>query len=150
MESVAKLMRANDVEYWSLTDHDTISGWESAEKYAKSVGINFLHQGVRGLAREPWIVSGLDTYHPCLSSASAEGGMGICILIIRIVPYVSCTFVRKQSHTLGSDSGLVPHLAQVAINIKHNEHFVLSPIPPPVVVTTQSLSELGVTWIWLK
>ena len=42
VESVAKLMRANGVEHWSLTDHDTISGWESAEKYAKSVGINFI------------------------------------------------------------------------------------------------------------
>ena len=39
---VAKLMKENAVKYWSLTDHDTISGWPLAEESAKQLGISFI------------------------------------------------------------------------------------------------------------
>ena len=35
VEQVAKMMSTSNVRFWSLTDHDTISGWESAFQAAK-------------------------------------------------------------------------------------------------------------------
>ena len=35
-------MRDNEVKYWSLTDHDTISGWKMAQQSAEQMGINFI------------------------------------------------------------------------------------------------------------
>lgn len=42
VDYVAKLMRDNEVKYWSLTDHDTISGWNIAQQSAKRLGIDFI------------------------------------------------------------------------------------------------------------
>ena len=42
VEFVAQLMKNNDVKFWSLTDHDTIAGWPSAELHAKKLGIKFI------------------------------------------------------------------------------------------------------------
>ena len=42
VDYVAKLMKDNEVKYWSLTDHDTISGWKMAQQSAKQIGINFI------------------------------------------------------------------------------------------------------------
>ena len=42
VDYVAKLMKDNAVKYWSLTDHDTISGWPLAAESAKLLGINFI------------------------------------------------------------------------------------------------------------
>ena len=42
VDYVAKLMRDNEVKYWSLTDHDTISGWKMAQQSAEQMGINFI------------------------------------------------------------------------------------------------------------
>ena len=37
---VAKLMRQEGVQVWSLTDHDTTSGWEEAQRAAdEGVGV---------------------------------------------------------------------------------------------------------------
>ena len=41
VDHVAKLMKDNEVKFWSLTDHDTISGWKMAQKSAEQMGINF-------------------------------------------------------------------------------------------------------------
>ena len=35
-------MKDNEVKYWSLTDHDTISGWKMAQQSAEQIGINFI------------------------------------------------------------------------------------------------------------
>ena len=35
-------MAENAVKYWSLTDHDTISGWKDAYAAARKLGINFI------------------------------------------------------------------------------------------------------------
>ena len=42
VDYVAKLMKDNEVRYWSLTDHDTISGWKMAQQSAEQMGINFI------------------------------------------------------------------------------------------------------------
>lgn len=42
VELVGNLMKHNGVNDWSLTDHDTISGWKDAQKCAESLGINFI------------------------------------------------------------------------------------------------------------
>lgn len=39
---VAKMMADSKVKFWSLTDHDTISGWPSAKSAAESVGMRFI------------------------------------------------------------------------------------------------------------
>lgn len=39
---VAQKMKDCDVKYWSLTDHDTISGWDEAREAANNLGINFI------------------------------------------------------------------------------------------------------------
>jgi predicted metal-dependent phosphoesterase TrpH len=35
-------MKDSNVKYWSLTDHDTISGWNDAREAANILGINFI------------------------------------------------------------------------------------------------------------
>ena len=42
VDEVAKMMKQSQVEYWSLTDHDTISGWEEARVAAKENHLNFI------------------------------------------------------------------------------------------------------------
>ena len=42
VEQVAKMMSTSNVRFWSLTDHDTISGWESAFQAAKREQITFI------------------------------------------------------------------------------------------------------------
>ena len=42
VDYVANLMKKNEVKHWSLTDHDTISGWPMAETAAKRLGITFI------------------------------------------------------------------------------------------------------------
>ena len=42
VDEVAQMMADSDVRFWSLTDHDTISGWESAKTAAQSKGIVFI------------------------------------------------------------------------------------------------------------
>lgn len=39
---VAQMMSDSKVRYWSLTDHDTISGWDSARKAAENQGLVFI------------------------------------------------------------------------------------------------------------
>ena len=39
---VAKMMAESKVRFWSLTDHDTISGWSSAKQAAESEGLGFI------------------------------------------------------------------------------------------------------------
>ena len=39
---VAKMMAESKVKFWSLTDHDTISGWSSAKSAAESEGMRFI------------------------------------------------------------------------------------------------------------
>ena len=39
VDYVANLMKKNEVKHWSLTDHDTISGWPMAETAAKDWGL---------------------------------------------------------------------------------------------------------------
>lgn len=41
-EQVASMMKANGVQFWSLTDHDTISGWQDAHRYAIQYGLTFI------------------------------------------------------------------------------------------------------------
>ncbi len=41
-ELVASLMKENDVQIWSLTDHDTISGWADASKSAAQHDLTFI------------------------------------------------------------------------------------------------------------
>jgi predicted metal-dependent phosphoesterase TrpH len=42
VEKVAQLMAASGVMHWSLTDHDTIAGWDTAAAAALQEGINFI------------------------------------------------------------------------------------------------------------
>ena len=42
VEQVAMMMSQSNVRFWSLTDHDTISGWESAYLAAKMENITFI------------------------------------------------------------------------------------------------------------
>ena len=42
VEEVAQMMKDSNVKYWSLTDHDTISGWEEARNAAHKRGIHFI------------------------------------------------------------------------------------------------------------
>ena len=42
VDYVAELMARNAVKNWSLTDHDTISGWKDASAAAGKLGINFI------------------------------------------------------------------------------------------------------------
>ena len=42
VDYVAELMARNAVKNWSLTDHDTISGWKDAYAAAGKLGINFI------------------------------------------------------------------------------------------------------------
>lgn len=42
VETVAQLMAASGVMHWSLTDHDTIAGWDAAEEAAIREGIGFI------------------------------------------------------------------------------------------------------------
>ena len=42
VDHVAELMAGNAVKNWSLTDHDTISGWKDAYAAAQRHGINFI------------------------------------------------------------------------------------------------------------
>ena len=42
VDYVAELMAGNAVKNWSLTDHDTISGWKDAYAAAEKLGINFI------------------------------------------------------------------------------------------------------------
>ena len=42
VETVAQLMAASGVMHWSLTDHDTIAGWDSAAAAALQQGISFI------------------------------------------------------------------------------------------------------------
>ncbi len=42
VDDVAQMMAESNVRFWSLTDHDTISGWESAKTAAQSNGIVFI------------------------------------------------------------------------------------------------------------
>jgi len=39
---VAKMMAESKVQFWSLTDHDTISGWSSGKQAAESEGMKFI------------------------------------------------------------------------------------------------------------
>jgi predicted metal-dependent phosphoesterase TrpH len=42
VQDVARLMHEEGVKTWSLTDHDTTSGWNEAAKVAASLGMHFL------------------------------------------------------------------------------------------------------------
>lgn len=42
VEEVAKMMSDSNVQFWSLTDHDTISGWQSAKTAAEAHDIVFI------------------------------------------------------------------------------------------------------------
>ena len=42
VQDVARLMHEEGVQTWSLTDHDTTSGWTEAAKVAASLGMHFL------------------------------------------------------------------------------------------------------------
>ena len=42
VSEVAQMMSDSKVRYWSLTDHDTISGWESARQAADNQGLVFI------------------------------------------------------------------------------------------------------------
>ena len=42
VQEVAQKMKDSNVKYWSLTDHDTISGWNDAREAANILGINFI------------------------------------------------------------------------------------------------------------
>ena len=42
VDYVAELMAGNAVKYWSLTDHDTIAGWDEAELACNEIGIRFI------------------------------------------------------------------------------------------------------------
>ena len=42
VDEVAQMMSASNVRFWSLTDHDTISGWEGAKSAAEKEGIVFI------------------------------------------------------------------------------------------------------------
>ncbi len=42
VSEVAKMMKDSQVKFWSLTDHDTISGWEEARIAAKENEIKFI------------------------------------------------------------------------------------------------------------
>ena len=45
VDEVAQMMSASNVRFWSLTDHDTISGWEGAKSAAEKEGIVFYSRG---------------------------------------------------------------------------------------------------------
>ena len=42
VEDVARMMSESNVRYWSLTDHDTISGWDAAQTAAEANGMVFI------------------------------------------------------------------------------------------------------------
>jgi predicted metal-dependent phosphoesterase TrpH len=42
VERVAELMATEGVKHWSLTDHDTIAGWEEAALAAQQFGLKFI------------------------------------------------------------------------------------------------------------
>ena len=42
VEDVAHMMSESNVRYWSLTDHDTISGWDAAQTAAEVNGMVFI------------------------------------------------------------------------------------------------------------
>ena len=42
VQDVARLMHEEGVKTWSLTDHDTTSGWDEAARAAASLGMRFL------------------------------------------------------------------------------------------------------------
>ncbi len=42
VNEVARMMADSNVDFWSLTDHDTISGWEGAKNAAEAEGIVFI------------------------------------------------------------------------------------------------------------
>ena len=42
VSEVAQMMSDSKVRYWSLTDHDTILGWESARQAADNQGLVFI------------------------------------------------------------------------------------------------------------
>ena len=42
VEDVARMMSESNVRYWSLTDHDTISGWGAAQAAAEANGMVFI------------------------------------------------------------------------------------------------------------
>ena len=42
VDEVARMMANSNVRFWSLTDHDTISGWEDAKRAAEDEGIVFI------------------------------------------------------------------------------------------------------------
>lgn len=42
VDEVAQMMADSNVHFWSLTDHDTISGWENAKNAAEAEGIVFI------------------------------------------------------------------------------------------------------------
>lgn len=42
VETVARLMRAEGVRVWALTDHDTTAGWNEAQQAADSTGLHFI------------------------------------------------------------------------------------------------------------
>ena len=42
VEDVAQMMSESNVRYWSLTDHDTISGWDAARTAAEANGLIFI------------------------------------------------------------------------------------------------------------
>lgn len=42
VDEVARMMANSNVRFWSLTDHDTISGWEDAKRAAEEEGIVFI------------------------------------------------------------------------------------------------------------